>query len=136
MTSANEGLGLLATGASGRWEAAVDESLDGEARYLELEGPQTYLAFSLLRPDVIGEAVRFLRLSPSRAGAQQEGASFVEASLVLGRFGAMQVTLLRDDEDFPRCFLVIGPENGAALRVSLDADDMRSLAEALEQLAC
>jgi hypothetical protein len=40
-----------------------------------------------------------------------------------------------DDEDFVRCFLVIGKKTTTPLRLSLDGDDVLMLSEALKQAA-
>lgn len=120
-----EGLGLVANGSSGRWHVAVDESLDRNEWSLELDGPQTYLVLQLQDLKVIPNALRFLQAGP-RPGN--------ESALTLGLFGSASVSLLWDNEDFPRCFLVIGPEAGSTLRLSLGAEDIQMLIEALRQV--
>src|SRR5262245_64933289 len=127
-------LGLLANGSSRRWDVAVDEPLDGDEWSLELDGPQTYLVFQLRDLKVISEAVRFLQSRPSSDPASRRDEEADVAELTLGRFGSAAVSLIWDNEDFPRCFLVIGPKARSTLRLSLDAEDIRMLSEALRQV--
>ncbi len=42
-----ENIGLLANGTSARWDIAVNECLDREEWSIEIESPDTYLAFRL-----------------------------------------------------------------------------------------
>src|SRR3954447_14354782 len=93
-----EKLGLLAYGTSGSWDVSVDESLDGNRWFLEIEGPQTYLTFRLRDLEVIPQALHLLHSCHGPNLAQ-------ESTLELGQFGSSTVTLVRDNEDFPRCFL-------------------------------
>jgi len=130
----SEGLGLLANGSSRRWDVAVDEALDREEWSLEIDGPQTYLVFQIRDLEIIPEALRFLQSglqsdqSPRRRQKDDEGA------LPLGRFGSASVSLVWDNEDFQRCFIVIGPGARSTARLSLGADDVRMLIEALRQV--
>jgi hypothetical protein len=39
-----------------------------------------------------------------------------------------------DNEDFPRCFLVVGSQARSTFRVSLHVEDIQSLIEAFEQV--
>src|SRR5579864_4400288 len=86
--------GLLANGSSGSWDVAVNESLDGDEWFLEIDGPQTYLIFQLSDGKVIAQAVRFLE-SSSQPNTTLEQSS-EENALTLGRFGSASVSLLRD----------------------------------------
>lgn len=125
-------LGLVANGSSGKWDVAVDEALDGSAWFLELDGPQAYVVFQLRSPQVVSEAERFLQTclaAPSAGGRRDAG-----RELILGQFGSASVSFIGDDEDFPRCFLVVGPKAKSTLRLSLDGDDLRMLTEALNQV--
>jgi hypothetical protein len=119
------GLGLLANGSSRRWDLAVEESLDGDQWFLELDGHQVYLVFQLHDLAVVGSMLRFL---------EADGHKGKEAALNLGRFGEAPVSLLRDNEDIKRFFLVLGPTAQTALRLSLDAEDIQALIEALRQV--
>jgi hypothetical protein len=128
-------LGLLAIGSSGRWEIAVDESLDRDEWFFEIDGPQTYLVFQLQDLKVIPAALGFLQSKPQPDQSQgRHGVHDREAALVLGRFGSASVSLLWDDEDFLRCFLVISPDARSTLRLSFEAEDIPMLVEALRQV--
>jgi hypothetical protein len=72
---------------------------------------------------VIGKTLDYLRAGRTRTEALQ-----------LGCFGSASVILQWDNEDFPRCFLIVGPNARAVLRVSLFSEDIAMLAEALEQV--
>src|SRR5262245_34453828 len=101
-----EGLGLLANGSSRRWEICVDESVDHDKWFLEIDGPHYYLVIQL---DDLLVVKRFLRFLDQKDGQDE---------LALGRFGSTSVSLLRDNEDFPRFFIVIGPKSQCTLRLS------------------
>src|SRR3954453_17563537 len=118
-----EGLGLLAHGSSRRWDITVDQSLDRDEWSLEIDGPQTYLVFQLRDLRVIPEALRFLRSGPPSNRAKGHRHSGGESALHLGRFGSTSVSLLWDNEDFVRCFIVVGPKARSTLRLSLEAKD-------------
>jgi hypothetical protein len=125
-----ERLGVSAIGVSGRWEITVNESLDTDRWFLEVEGPGTYLVFQLDDQDVLGKALEFLQSTPSG----QETGRTEEHGLLLGRFGSAPVLLLWDNEDFSRCFLLIGPEAGAALRLTVEGEDLQMFRDALQQV--
>ena len=120
-------LGLLANGSSRRWDIAVDASLDRDEWSLEIDGPQTYLVFQLQDLSVIPAALRFLESGPP-SGPRHDSA------LTLGRFGSASVSLVWDNEDFPRCFIVIGPKARSTLRLSLESEDIQMVIEALRQV--
>jgi hypothetical protein len=117
-------LGLVALGATRRWDVAVDESLDGIGWSLELDGPQAYLVFQLQDLSVIPAALTYLQSAPTG-----------DDGLVLGRFGSAAVSLIWDNEAPPRCFLIVGPDEHATLRLSFDGEDIRMLLEAFSQIA-
>ena len=118
-----DGFGLLACGVSGRWSVDLDESPDGTEWSMQLDGPAVYLAFAVRHPGVVREALDHLRSDRKPATA-----------LPLGHFGPAGVSLHRDDEDVARCFLVVGPTARSAVRVTLSADDVAMLIDALEQV--
>jgi hypothetical protein len=130
------GLGLVANGSSRRWDVAVDESLDRENEWsLEIDGPATYLVFQLRDLQAVSEALDFLQSRSHRKPSQERPPAAERAdSLTLGTFGTASVSLLWDNEDFPRCFLVVGPRARSTMRLSLDQDDIAMLVEALEQV--
>lgn len=123
-------LGLAANGSSRKWYVAVDEALDGNDWFLEIDGPQACLVFQLRDPKVVAEAMRFLQSPPGSGGAGGGEA----AELLLGQFDSTSVFLIWDNEGFSRCFLVIGPKARSALRLSLEAEDFQMLIEALNQV--
>ena len=123
-------LGLAANGSSRKWYVAVDETPDGNEWSLEIDGPQAYLTFQLRDPKVVAEATRFLQSPPGSGGVGGGEAG----ELLLGQFDSASVSLVWDNEGFSRCFLVIGPKAGSALRLSLDAEDVQMLIEALNQV--
>jgi hypothetical protein len=129
-----EGLGLLAHGSSRRWDITVDQSLDCDEWSLEIDGPQTYLVFQLRDLRVIPEALRFLRSGARLNQAKGQRHRGEESTLHLGRFGSASVSLLWDNEDFVRCFIVVGPKARSTLRLSLEAKDVEMFTEALHQV--
>jgi hypothetical protein len=125
-------MGLLAVGSSPRWDLEVTESLDRDEWSLEIEGPQTYLAFQLRELTALGAALRLLESEP-RAGRTEKRCD-AECSLPLGRFGSSAVHLVRDNEDFKRFFIVVGSKGKATLRLSLEGDDVPMFSDALRQV--
>lgn len=119
----NGSFGLLACGTDGCWSIDLDESPDGTAWSLQLDGPQVYLAFALRNLGVVAEALAYIRTGPRRSGG-----------LTLGHFGSASVMLHWDDEYSDRCFLIVGPQAQSTLRVSLSTRDTHSIAAALEQI--
>lgn len=125
-------LGLVANGSSRKWDVAVDETPGGNEWSLEIDRPQVYLTFQLRDPKVVAEARRFLQSPPGSDDTGREGGEAGE--LLLGQFDSTSVSLVWDNEGFSRCFLVIGPKAGSALRLSLEAEDVQMLIEALNQV--
>ena len=131
----SDDLGLLAYGSSGRWDIAVDEALHRDEWWMEIEGRQTYLTFQLDDLGGIPQVLRFLQAgpppkqTPGRHEGEEDG-----GTIIVGRFGADPVSLLWDNEDFQRCFLVIIAKGGSALRLSLEADDIPMFIEALSRV--
>ena len=115
--------GLLACGSSGSWSVDLDESSDRTVLLLQLDGPHVYLSCVIRELGVIRSAVEYLRANRD----QGEG-------LPLGHFGSADVYLHWDNEDFPRCFLIVGSTAHSAVRVTLLAADIAALVEALEQV--
>jgi hypothetical protein len=100
-------LGLVANGSSGKWDVALDETLDGNEWFLEIDGPQAYLVFQLRDPEVVAEAMRFLQSPPGPGGTGRGEAG----ELLLGTFDSASVSLVWDDEGFWR-----GPHSVLVLR--------------------
>jgi hypothetical protein len=51
----------------------------------------------------------------------------------LGHFGGAVVQLIRDNEDFARCFIVIGPRSRSTLRLSISGDNVKPFTQALRK---
>ena len=114
---------LLAAGVSGAWSVDLDESTDGTAWALQLDGPHVYLAFEVRDLAAIRSAAEYLR-------AHRTG-----EPVALGCFASQSVTLHWDDEFPDRCFLIVGPSDRASMRLTLSAEDAESLGDALGQIA-
>lgn len=126
--------GLVATGSSRLWDIAIDESLERENEWTaEIEGPQVYLVFQLRDRDVISESLEFLQ-ARTRANGQPHRQAAGPDTLTLGKFGAASVSLMWDDEGFPRCFIVIGPKAKSTFRLTLHEDDIQMLVGALREV--
>jgi hypothetical protein len=126
-----ERVGLLGFGSSRCWELAVDEALDRDEWSLEIEGPQTYLVFQLQGLHILPAALDFLQSAyPGKVYRRHDD----ESSLTLGRFGSATVSLVWDNEDVPRCFIVVGPRARSTLRLTLDEEDIRMWIKALKQV--
>jgi hypothetical protein len=132
LDSPAEQLGLLAIGSSGRWEVAVDESSDAEEWSMEIEGPGIYLVFQLQDPTIIPMAMRFLQTGLAENWGKSQERN--ERELHLGRFGSASVSFHWDNEDVPRCFLIVGPKARSTLRLSLGVEDVTMLCEALDEI--
>jgi hypothetical protein len=129
-----EGMGLLANGSSGRWDIAVDESLDRDEWSMELDGRNTYLVFQLQDLSVIPRVLQFLQSGAAAKHAPGRHDGEEGGRLTLGRFGSEPVSLVWDNEDFQRCFLVVGARGLSTLRLSLEAEEIPMLIEALSQV--
>ncbi len=131
--AAAERFGLVGLGVTRRWDVALDEALDGEGWALEIDGPQAYLVFQVQDLSVLPAALNYLQsASSARKPADEAGR---DDGLVIGRFGSSPVSLMWDDEEPPRCFLIVGPETHCTLRLSFDGEDIRMLVAALQQIA-
>jgi hypothetical protein len=132
-TEPAETFGLVACGSSGRWDVSVDAARDRDEWWMEIDGPDTYLVFQLRDLGAVAEAAAYLRTEPELVPGGR--AKVNEERLALGRFGSASVSLVWDDEDFLRCFLVVGPNARSTFRVSLAAEDIHALVDALGQAA-
>jgi hypothetical protein len=129
-----DGFGLLASGSSRLWDVEIDESLSRDNEWFaEIEGPATYITFRLkdltVVPEVIGFLGRHLDKQPVApiTPEQQE--------VALGQFAqGNKVSLVWDNEDFVRCFLVVEAKDWSHFRISLYEDDIKMLREAFEQV--
>jgi len=127
--------GLTAIGCSDAWDLTIDESLNEEEGWeAELEGPNLYASFSLQNLDVIKNALEYLQTRILvEHGASHEKTARREG-LTLGKFGESKVELIWDDEDFERCFLVVGPAGGSVIRLSLFGRDIEMLTLAFRKV--
>jgi hypothetical protein len=127
--------GLMANGSCGLWNIEVDESLDGDAWTMSIDGPQIYVVFRLQDLEVPRKTLGFLNSQikppPSRTSPKRPTSDSV---LRLGRLGSAPVALLRDDEVAARYFILIGGKGRSAVRVSLHAEDVRSWVGALSEM--
>lgn len=134
-TQPTDGWGLLANGSSGRWDIAVDEALDRDEWSLEINGPEVYLVFLLRDLRVIPQALSFLQSGSRPNPADNQLGESKANVLQLGRFGSAPVSLVWDNEDFPRCFIAIRPNaRSTLLHLSLGAEDIQMFGEALDQI--
>ena len=128
-TNSENSVGLLAHGTSGVWDVSVDESLaDPDAHTIEIESPNTYCTFRLRNLDAIRDIIQFL--SP-----QEDNLARTETTLNMGKFGEAEVSLVWDNEDFVRCFIVVNGESNASIRISLLENDVKMLLDAFRQVA-
>jgi hypothetical protein len=81
----------------------------------------------------VREAFDYLQRGRAPTASIARPKTEVEGGLILGRFGSMSVSLFWDDEVSARCFLVVGPRARSTFRVTLGAEDVRALVEALGQ---
>ncbi len=121
-------IGLLANGASGGWEIAIDASLSGTDRWFaQIEGPSISFAFRISAPEVVGKMLRFLQ--PSRLDhAKKPG------SLVLGKDQRTTLRLVRDDEYSDRYFFVVGPLDRPLVRFTIGGAEVMKIVDALRQV--
>jgi hypothetical protein len=124
---AHRSFGLLACGSSGVWSVDIDESSDREGEwFLDIEGPRVYLNFPVRDLGIVPQVIAFLQLPPAAR-------STPNGSLTVGTFRDGPVTLVWDDEDFPRCFVVIGTGANGTVRLSLHEEDIKMLLEAFRR---
>lgn len=118
-------VGLLAIGASGAWEVAIDQTTSGPDRWFaHIEGPSVSLYFQIPSLCLIDKTVQFLgrpNVSPHNG------------TIALGCDKQSRVDLVRDDESGDRYFFVIETKNGPEVRLTLSPDDLAHLADALRQ---
>jgi hypothetical protein len=129
-----ENVGLAAIGTSDRWVVSLDESLDCERWWLEIEGPGVYLHFQIHDPTVVSKALRYLQVGMAVDRTKDRKNEDTERELRLGHLGSAVVALQWDDEHGPRCFLIICSEGLSALRLSFGTEDIRRLCEARAEI--
>ena len=126
-------LGLLANGSFERWDVSIDESPNNHGWTLEIQGPQTYLTLQFDDMTVISKAVSFLDATLQQSAVPSKWTEKRDV-VALGRFGKTSVSLVRDNEGFPRCFIVLGRRAQSTMHMTIDEADIRSLLHALRQV--
>ncbi len=120
---------LLAVGVSAPWEVQIDELSEPVDRWImELSNRVMSVAFRLDDLGVVDRLRRFLdeRLRNPVSASHDE--------VRLGSFSQARVTIRFDDESPLRCFLVAGPRADSLLFLTLQEEDVRALAKALDQV--
>jgi hypothetical protein len=129
---ASGSFGLSAIGSSGSWEVTLDEPLDNAHGWVvEIEGPHVYVSCSIQDPHVLRDVRDFLQsreATPEGSAASQPRSD----ELTLGKFGPSRIWLVWDNEDFDRCFLIIGPTGDFTVRWTLLREEIRSLMDAIQ----
>jgi hypothetical protein len=121
--SARATVGLVANGSSGSWDVAVDQTVTGDEQwFLQVEGPQFYVYFTIPGPQTIERVLWFLESDQA------------PPELEIGRFEGIPVRFIRDDESSGRLFVLIGGEGDSRTRLTLSADEARDFANALRQV--
>jgi hypothetical protein len=124
----DENLGLLANGASGRWDVSIDETTSGTGRWFaQIEGPSLWLSFEISSPAIITKLNQFLAL-PWTKGENNEG------RLELGDAQGAPVALVRDNEYQDRAFLIVGPGDAPIVRLAVAGEDWDNLVQPFRQL--
>ena len=115
-----------------RWFISVDEIADSKNWLLEIDSPRVYLTFELADLSVLERAIALLNSTLDRQNALGTRSFVPETDdVALGSVSWATVHLLRDNEVFPRCFLVVDSGSRSTLRITLDEDSIRAFAEAL-----
>jgi hypothetical protein len=130
-----KGYGLLAIGSSDGWELTIDESLDEDLKWeAELEGPNIYISYSFQDLKIVGVALEYLQSRILDGREVVHGRSRSRNGLTLGKFGASRISLMWDDEDFDRCFIIVGPSSNSSIRLSLIGGDIKKLIGAFQKV--
>lgn len=116
--------GVIAVGASDRWEASVlSQPSSGPAPYLlQIESPALSLNLPVSSPAALLERMIEFLDRPS------------QSELTIKTGGPTGFDLLRDDEIGDRIFLVLTSEDGVCVRLTLAKSDWNPLLEALRQV--
>jgi hypothetical protein len=126
-----ETLGLVANGTSGQWDVAVDETTSGADRwFVQIEGPTVSFYFEIASPDMVEKMLQFLEYGQKKSHNKSTKGNGL---LLIGKDKRMPVTLVRDDEDSDRIFLLVGPQNRPIVRFAVVGADLTSLIGALRQ---
>jgi hypothetical protein len=127
----NKTLGLLANGSSGQWDVAIDETTSGVERwFVQIEGPIVSFYFEITSPKVVEKMIQFFEERTKKPHNKSTGKN---CSLSIGESEGSPVTLVKDDEQADRYFLLVGLENRPMARFTLAGADVVSLTSALRQ---
>jgi hypothetical protein len=128
--------GLLANGAAGSWEVAVDEAVSGLHRwFLEFSGPSVDLRFEIASPKIIERLLQFLQSTSATPKSQKNGRPVPRSILSLTKRKGTTVSVFRDDEYKDRVIFAVGPTTSPLVRYSLDGSDLKNVYAALKQVA-
>ena len=128
-TSLDDRSGLIAFTSTGTWDITVAESFEENGVWeAEIEGPSIYVSFSFEDARMLGDALDYLTTRISRANQSPSN------GITLGKFGESKIMLIWDNEDFDRCFLVVGPTNNSVIRFSLLDHDIKMLTKAFQNV--
>jgi hypothetical protein len=129
-------MGLLAFGSSPKWDISIDESSQGTEWAMEFDGPNFYLLFNIDNLNVVEKGLAFLRRGATWSSFEKRNSdSENDNRMPLGRFGASAVSFVWDDEEFVRCFLVVGSQSRSSMSYNLYAEDIECLISAFEQVS-
>jgi hypothetical protein len=116
-----------------RWIVEIDEGPAGEDWQLEIDSPEIYLSCQVSDRTVLERAITLLDSSLTVRMPKKQKFTRKRDEVSLGRFNGNAVQLLRDDEDFIRCFIVIGQQARSTMRISLDEARIQAFLEALRK---
>lgn len=130
----DEELGNSSKDGAQRWVASIDEGPEGRDWLLEIDSPYLYLTLQLGDLSALQRAIDLLELALTENGPGSKHVFAIDRDdITLGRFGDAEVHLLRDVEDFPRCFILVQMNSECVLRITVDSGGVRAFAEALSQ---
>jgi hypothetical protein len=132
--AADEESGFLTNDGSARWIVSIDEASQGPGWVLEIDSPHAYLTVQVTDLSALARAIGLLKLALATE-TLEDNRSFVpnRDDVPLGEFGGTMVHLLRDNEGFPRCFILVQPSQECALRITVEGEDLRAFMRLLSQ---
>lgn len=118
---------LLANGASGSWEIAIDETASGGGRWwAQIEGPAAKFYFEIADVDIVAKMIDFIE--------HAQASSQTACSLVIGKPKENRVALVKDQEYADRFFFKLGPSDKPLAEFVLCNADIKEIAAALRQV--
>jgi len=126
-------MGLLALGASSRWQIDIDEIINRDEYLMELNGPNLYFVFQLINLESVSRMAQYLREGVRRKKAGQNSTDDPEV-LTIGHFDSNEVCLIWDHEESIRCYLALQPDANSAMQFMFDESDIGDLLVALDQV--